>query len=35
MNAKIGDLILILFGEKIKTYSWLGNLRLELAKKII
>ncbi len=33
MNAKIGDLILILFGEKIKTYSWLGNLRLELAKR--
>ena len=33
MNAKVGDLILIQFGEWKKTYTLLGSLRLELARR--
>ncbi len=34
MNAEAGDLIFILTGPKLKTLSIMGNLRLEMAKRM-
>jgi aspartyl-tRNA synthetase len=34
LNAKAGDLIFILTGPKLKTLSIMGNLRLEMAKRM-
>lgn len=34
MNANPGDLLFILTGERIKTLSIMGNLRLEMAKRM-
>ena len=34
LNAEVGDLVLIISGQKSKTLSIMGNLRLEMARRL-